>query len=223
MNRAVCAAIGFVALTMTTPTVSFADTDPNNAMNHYNAGNRSAAIRFGRPGPMTAARSNRSARTARPERARTARANRTRVTRVARPAPRMQAAAKAPAAFASVNAGAGTPHWVSVARRYKGTNPTGRRSLWCADFMNYVLKRSGMQGTSSSMARDFASYGRQLSGPKVGAIAVLSRGRNGGHVGIVTGIEANGNITLLSGNHNRVVGEASYPRGRVIAYVWPSA
>jgi uncharacterized protein (TIGR02594 family) len=222
MNRAVCAAIGFVALTMATPTVSFADTDPNNAMNHYNAGNRSAAIKFGRSVRVPAARPSRASRSARSQRVRTARATAAPAPRTARAVrPTSKPEAKEPAAYAS--AGAGTPHWLSVARRYKGTNPTGRRSLWCADFMNYVLKRSGMKGTSSSMARDFASYGQRLSGPKVGAIAVLSRGRNGGHVGIVTGVEDDGRITLISGNHNKVVGEGSYPRSRVIAYVWPTA
>jgi uncharacterized protein (TIGR02594 family) len=120
-------------------------------------------------------------------------------------------------------AGASNPHWISVARQYKGTNPTGRRSLWCADFMNLVLNRSGLKGTSSSTARSFAGYGQRLPGPKVGAIAVLSRGKNGGHVGIVTGVNPDGNLTLLSGNHNNRVAEANYPRNRVIAYVWPTS
>lgn len=116
-----------------------------------------------------------------------------------------------------------TPRWVSVARQYIGTNPTNRKSLWCADFLNLVLKRSGMQGTSSSMAKSFISYGQRLPGPKVGAIAVINRGGNAGHVGIVTGIDANGNPILLSGNHNNTVAEASYSAGRVIAYVWPTS
>jgi uncharacterized protein (TIGR02594 family) len=120
-------------------------------------------------------------------------------------------------------AGASNPHWISVARQYKGTNPTGRKSLWCADFMNLVLNRSGLKGTSSSTARSFASYGQRLPGPKVGAIAVLSRGKNGGHVGIVTGVNPDGNLTLLSGNHNNRVAEANYSRNRVIAYVWPTS
>jgi uncharacterized protein (TIGR02594 family) len=120
-------------------------------------------------------------------------------------------------------ASASNPHWISVARQYKGTNPTGRKSLWCADFMNLVLNRSGLKGTSSSTARSFAGYGQRLSGPKVGAIAVLSRGKNGGHVGIVTGVSPDGNLTILSGNHNNRVAEANYSRGRVIAYVWPTS
>lgn len=119
-------------------------------------------------------------------------------------------------------AGGGAP-WIAVAQRYKGTNPTGRKSLWCADFLNLVLKRSGMKGTSSSMARSFASYGQRLSGPKVGAIAVLARGKTGGHVGIVTGVDGGGNPILISGNHNNRVAEATYPRSRVIAYVWPTS
>jgi uncharacterized protein (TIGR02594 family) len=116
----------------------------------------------------------------------------------------------------------GGSNLVSVARQYMGTNPTGRKSLWCADFLNLVLRRSGREGTSSSMARSFAGYGRRLAGPQVGAIAVLARGKGGGHVGIVTGIDSDGNPTIISGNHGNRVAEGTYPRGRVIAYVLPA-
>lgn len=98
----------------------------------------------------------------------------------------------------------------------------GRRNLWCARFMNYVLERSGYRGTGSDMASSFAKYGRRISGPRVGAIAVMSRGRRGGHVGVVTGVDAHGNPIIISGNHNRRVAEAVYPRGRVYAYVMPA-
>ena len=64
---------------------------------------------------------------------------------------------------------------------YLGGNPTGRGSLWCARFMNMVLQREGYRGTGSDMARSFASYGQRVSGPQIGAIAVMSR-RGGGHV-----------------------------------------
>jgi uncharacterized protein (TIGR02594 family) len=121
--------------------------------------------------------------------------------------------------FASVSAG--TSPLVSEARRWIGTNPTGRASLWCARFMNFVLKRVGLNGTSSDMARSFASYGRRVSGPRVGAIAVMGRGRSGGHVGVVSGIDAKGNPIIISGNYGRRVAEAKYPRGRIYAYVMP--
>ncbi|MEH2510724.1 uncharacterized protein (TIGR02594 family) [Nitrobacteraceae bacterium AZCC 1564] len=111
---------------------------------------------------------------------------------------------------------------VAEARRYIGGNPTGRSRLWCARFMNFVLQRSGHQGTGSDLARSFASYGHRVSGPQVGAIAVMSR-RGGGHVGVVSGVDAKGNPIIISGNHGRRVAEATYSRGRVYAYVMPSS
>lgn len=114
---------------------------------------------------------------------------------------------------------------VAHARQYVGASASQLgvpSSLWCADFMNLVLRKSGRQGTGSRMASSFASYGRRISGPQVGAIAIMSRGKRGGHVGIVSGIDANGNPIIISGNHSRRVAEATYPRGRVYAYVMPN-
>ena len=116
----------------------------------------------------------------------------------------------------------GWPVLVKEARKYMGTNPTRRSRLWCATFMNMVLAKAGYSGTNSDAAKSFAQYGRRISEPKVGAIAVLTRGKNGGHVGVVSGIDANGNPIIISGNHGNKVGEAIYPRARVIAYVMPS-
>lgn len=111
---------------------------------------------------------------------------------------------------------------VSEARRYIGGNPTGRGSLWCARFMNMVLQHTGHQGTGSDMASSFARYGTRISGPQVGAIAVMSRGRRGGHVGIITGIDAQGNPIMISGNNGNRVREAPVSRGRIYAYVMPN-
>ncbi|MGE0063552.1 MAG: TIGR02594 family protein [Xanthobacteraceae bacterium] len=115
----------------------------------------------------------------------------------------------------------GWPALVTEARKYMGTNPTKRSKLWCATFMNMVLARVGYPGTGSDAARSFASYGRRIHEPKIGAIAVLTRGKSGGHVGIVTGLDGSGNPIILSGNHGRKVGIGVYPRRRVIAYVMP--
>lgn len=110
---------------------------------------------------------------------------------------------------------------VAEARRYLGTNPTGRARLWCARFVNFVLKRVGQPGTGSDAAKSFAFYGRRISGPQYGAIAVLTR-KGGGHVGIVTGVDRNGNPILIAGNNGRrKVGISVYPKRRVIAYVMP--
>ena len=116
----------------------------------------------------------------------------------------------------------GWPALVREARKYMGTNPTARSRLWCATFMNMVLNNVGYSGTQSDAAKSFAQYGRRISEPQVGAIAVLTRGKNGGHVGVVTGVDENGNPVIISGNHNKRVGQAIYPRSRVIAYVMPA-
>ena len=111
---------------------------------------------------------------------------------------------------------------VSEARRHIGGNPTGRGRLWCARFMNMVLEHTGHRGTGSDMASSFARYGTRVSGPQVGAIAVMSRGRRGGHVGIITGIDAQGNPIMISGNNGNRVREAPVSRGRIYAYVMPN-
>jgi uncharacterized protein (TIGR02594 family) len=116
----------------------------------------------------------------------------------------------------------GWPALVAEARKYMGTNPTDRQRLWCATFMNFVLAKLGYAGTNSDAAKSFAYYGRRVSEPEVGAIAVLSRGKKGGHVGVVSGIDESGNPIIISGNHNKRVGEAVYARSRVIAYVMPT-
>ena len=115
---------------------------------------------------------------------------------------------------------------VSEARKYIGTNPTGRGSLWCGAFMDLVLKRTGHAG-GGNLASGYAHYGTRVSGPQVGAIAVMGR-RGGGHVGVVTGVDANGNPIIVSGNTwNRSTGgrhavaETVYPRERISAYVMP--
>ena len=63
---------------------------------------------------------------------------------------------------------------VSEARKYIGTNPTGRGSLWCGAFMDLVLKRTGHPG-GGNLAWGYAHYGTRVSGPQVGAIAVMGR------------------------------------------------
>jgi uncharacterized protein (TIGR02594 family) len=137
---------------------------------------------------------------------------------------RAQKYAASRAAQASISNTSVTPSFgggdvVSEARRYLGGNPTGRRSLWCGAFMDMVLKKTGHKG-GGNLARAYASYGRRVSGPQVGAIAVMAR-RGGGHVGVVSGIDASGNPIIISGNHNDKVEETTYPRSRILAYVMP--
>ena len=138
--------------------------------------------------------------------------------RVSRHARRRIARAAPAASFAT--GGFSSNELVAEARKYIGTNPTHRRSLWCGAFMDMVLKRTGHKG-GGNLASAYSHYGHRVAGPRVGAIAVMWR-RGGGHVGIVTGIDADGNPIIVSGNFNRTVQEAAYPRRRIYAYVMPN-
>jgi uncharacterized protein (TIGR02594 family) len=111
------------------------------------------------------------------------------------------------------------------ALRYRGQSarqlglPT---QLWCADFMNMVLRKAGGKGTHSRAARSFLQFGKKLDGPRVGAIAVLYRkGPNNGHVGVVRGTDGEGNPIVVSGNHGNAVRQSTYPKSKVLAYVMP--
>ena len=123
----------------------------------------------------------------------------------------------------AISGGFGSSNVVAEARRYIGGNPTGRASLWCARFMNMVLQHAGYRGTGSDLARSFASYGQRVSGPQIGAIAVMGRRGGGGHVGVVSGIDAGGNPIVVSGNNGNRVREAPISRGRIYAYVMPTS
>lgn len=130
-------------------------------------------------------------------------------------------AAQAQAEVPAVGLGIfGSNSLVAEARRHLGTNPTGRSSLWCGAFMDMVLKKTGHAG-GGNLASAYARYGKRVSGPQVGAIAVMGR-KGGGHVGVVTGVDASGNPIIVSGNHNRTVAEAVYPASRIQAYVLPN-
>jgi uncharacterized protein (TIGR02594 family) len=134
-----------------------------------------------------------------------------------------EANAKLPSSTSgSENMSGGGSDVVSEARRYLGGNPTGRGSLWCARFMNMVLQHTGHRGTGSDMALSFSHYGQRVSGPQVGAIAVMGR-RGGGHVGVVSGIDAKGNPIVISGNNGNRVREAPISRGRIYTYVMPTS
>jgi len=109
---------------------------------------------------------------------------------------------------------------VAEARKYIGTNPTGRSSLWCGAFMDMVLRKTGHKG-GGNLALGYTHYGTRVDGPQVGAIAVMGR-HGGGHVGVVVGVDVSGNPIIISGNHNHTVAEAVYPRARIAAYVMPN-
>lgn len=107
---------------------------------------------------------------------------------------------------------------LAKARKYLGTNPTGWAHLWCARFMAMIAPELARKIDNPNWARDWADLPKVK--PRPGVIVVLRRG-NGGHIGVVSGFDRRGNPRVVSGNHNRRVAEAVYPKSRVIAYVSP--
>lgn len=111
------------------------------------------------------------------------------------------------------------------AERYLGTNPTGWSSLWCARFIAViapdVASRLKAMKLNPNWARDYAKLPGAKRHGSPGDIIVLTRGK-AGHIGVLKGYDANNNPIVISGNHNRRVGEGVYRKGRVIAYVSPS-
>ena len=95
-----------------------------------------------------------------------------------------------------------------------------RRTLWCMAAVNHWLHHIGKRGSGSDAAFSALRLGPHLNAPQVGALAVMAR-RGGGHVGVVSGVTADGNPVIISGNHGHRVREAVYPRSRIRAYVVP--
>jgi uncharacterized protein (TIGR02594 family) len=69
---------------------------------------------------------------------------------------------------------------------------------WCAGFVSYVLQKAGYQLPYTLRARNFLKYGKSVSKPAPGDLAVFSRG-SGGHVGIVEYCSDN-KIIVIEGN-----------------------
>ena len=95
---------------------------------------------------------------------------------------------------------------------------------WCGVAMAAWMSEAGYSYPKHYYrALAWAEWGERLSGPRHGAVAVLTR-KGGGHVGIVTGITINGShVRLIGGNQNDAVSEAWFPTSpsRITAYRLP--
>ncbi len=93
---------------------------------------------------------------------------------------------------------------------------------WCAAFAGAMLKRSGVPGSGSLMARSYLTWGEPLEVARAGAVTVLSRGDDpaAGHVGFLIGATAS-SVVLLGGNQGDAVSVQAFAAGRVLGYRWP--
>lgn len=145
-------------------------------------------------------------------------------------------------ADAEDDAGGQVPGYYNAARAYIGTheaiasgrkpNPKvqemypvsgyaattdSRRVPWCAVFCNWCLKKDGIPGTGSAMARSFLKWGKRVEQPFPGCIIVIWRGKHDdgatGHVGFYAGETAT-HWKILGGNQGDAVKVALFPKRR---------
>lgn len=90
---------------------------------------------------------------------------------------------------------------------------------WCSSFANFIVKRCGVEGTGSAMARSWENWGESLDKPIPGCLVVLKRGDNPlyGHVTFFL-YETKKNIYCLGGNQGDSVAISSYSKSRVVCY-----
>lgn len=113
--------------------------------------------------------------------------------------------------------GAGSPAAAEAYRWLGSANPTGTVGPWCADFISFVFHRVGMKPLANRMAASALSYGPHVANPRPGDLVVMRTSRGWAHhVGIVSRVETDGTVWMISGNYGRHVAEAHAPRGGVV-------
>lgn len=103
---------------------------------------------------------------------------------------------------------------------------TSDETAWCMAFALACLSRAGIPVTVPKgdrlLARSALQIGAPIETPRVGAVAVFSRGTSGwqGHVGFVTAW-TDTHIKLLGGNQSNAVNEKWYSRDELLGLRWP--
>jgi len=90
---------------------------------------------------------------------------------------------------------------------------------WCSSFVNWCVKRSGLDGTNSARARSWVEWGEQIFKPALGDVVVFARGNNPaqGHVGFYAGGTYD-YVWVLGGNQSNTVKYSQYDRKKLICF-----
>lgn len=100
---------------------------------------------------------------------------------------------------------------------------TSDEVAWCAAFVGACLERAGQASTRSLLARSYLEWGTPLRTPRLGAIAVFSRGADPGqgHVGFVIGSDGS-RLFVLGGNQQDAVSVQSFDMTKLLGLRWPA-
>lgn len=99
---------------------------------------------------------------------------------------------------------------------------------WCAAFVAACIARAGIPVAIAKdqrlLARSYLKLGTPIETPRMGCIAVLTRGDPSGytgHVGFVVG-STDTHIAVLGGNQANAVNVRHFPKSQVLGYRWPA-
>jgi uncharacterized protein (TIGR02594 family) len=93
---------------------------------------------------------------------------------------------------------------------------------WCSAFANWCVEAAGYAGTDSAWAKSWLEWGKPAEGdPPRGAVVVLTRGQDSGHVGFLDRIEKDAQgkpvtFYLLGGNQSDKVKVSGYPAANLL-------
>lgn len=96
-------------------------------------------------------------------------------------------------------------------------------TAWCAAYVGAMLERAGHSCSKSLAARSYMQWGKKLSKPKQGCVAVFWRNSPRswqGHVGFFVK-EDDTHVWVLGGNQANAVNISKYPKTRLLGYRWP--
>jgi uncharacterized protein (TIGR02594 family) len=131
------------------------------------------------------------------------------------------------------------PPWVTEARRFLGLHEVknakvldkafrldASETAWCGAFVGMVIATALPKEPLPANplgSRNWLKFGKPLSDPQIGAIAVFWRGSKTGwqgHVGIVVGHDKT-HLHILGGNQSDSVSIARVAKSRLLGYRWP--
>lgn len=92
---------------------------------------------------------------------------------------------------------------------------------WCGLFAAWCMYSAGVKAPANYFrAGDWSTWGVACTGPVEGCIVTFTRS-GGGHVGMVLGKSADGNIVVIGGNQGNKVCVEKFPIANATAFRWP--
>ena len=108
--------------------------------------------------------------------------------------------------------------------KFWGTDDSGGANAWCGSFVAWVMKENGYMPVDNAFrAKEWKTFGKEISQPVYGAIGIKSR-NGGGHVAFVVGKSSDDKyLYMLGGNQGNMVQVKRYQASVWDTFVVPSS